>query len=112
MKDTSGCLWGDADNDGDLDLYISSTNSLYLNDGSGVFDKRVDDIFTGDGDDSFGGTWADVDSDGDLDLFLAAKLGKSDNKLYLNDGGGSFTEMTEGALIRTRAYSGRALWAD
>ncbi len=65
----------DVDNDGDLDLFMthltSETNTLYVNDGGGLFDDRTIDsglgppsrAFT-----SFGTAWFDYDNDGWLDL--------------------------------------------
>lgn len=68
----------DFDGDGDLDLFMThltkETNTLYVNDGSGLFDDRT--AVSGLGASSFpstgfGTAWFDYDNDGHLDLFVA-----------------------------------------
>ena len=70
---------GDFDGDGDLDLFMthltSETNTLYLNDGSGIFDDAT--IATGLGSPSrlytsFGTAWLDYDNDSWLDLIVVS----------------------------------------
>ncbi|MEK7710834.1 MAG: VCBS repeat-containing protein, partial [Planctomycetota bacterium] len=67
-----GACWGDYDNDGDLDLYITAFggNVLYENLGDGTF--RDVTLLRGVQDSRFssGCSWADYDRDGDLDLFV------------------------------------------
>ncbi|MBQ00145.1 MAG: hypothetical protein CL477_05635 [Acidobacteria bacterium] len=69
---------GDFDGDGDEDLFIShlitQTNTLYVNDGSGLFEDRS--VRSGLGPPSlpftgFGTAWFDYDNDGWLDLLVA-----------------------------------------
>jgi hypothetical protein len=84
-----GCAWGDYDNDGNLDLFVSNAsaqqNFLYRNNGDGTFAKiSTGDIAT-DGGDSIGCAWGDYDNDGFLDLYVANRSGQSDF-LYHNDG--------------------------
>ena len=43
-----------------------------------------------------GVAWGDYDNDGDLDLYLA-NYGQA-NKLFRNDGGGTFADVTTGPL--------------
>ncbi len=88
---TNGAAWGDYDNDGDVDLYVtnhSGPNRLYRNDGDtdsngmpNVVDQAValgidltDEV-------SMGTTFIDYDNDGDQDLFVANWGG---NKLFKN----------------------------
>ena len=64
--------WGDYDNDGNLDLYVTNDqnkdNFLYRNDGTGAFTK-VENGLTEMGGNSFGTAISDYD--GDYDLFVA-----------------------------------------
>ena len=96
VGDCRGAAWGDYDNDGDLDLYVSrnGANRLYRNDGGGKFvdvtQKPLDDSGIGQT-----VSWADYDNDGDVDLYL---VNNGANKLFRNDGGGVFTDVTSGPL--------------
>ena len=87
--DSVGCAWGDYDNDGYLDLYVSNAsgqrNFLYRNNGDGTFGKIATGNIVTDGGDSIGCAWGDYDNDGFLDLFVANRLGQN-NFLYHNDG--------------------------
>ena len=70
---------GDFDADGDEDVFIThltgETNTLYVNDGTGMFEDRSTETgaalgslpFT-----SFGTSWIDYDKDGWLDLFITS----------------------------------------
>ena len=86
--------WGDYDNDGDLDLYITTesgtANLLYTNDGDGTFTlEALGAGLTGDFQDA---VFVDFDNDGDLDLALTRLDGdgrtvllenQTDNDAYL-----------------------------
>lgn len=67
-----GASWGDYDNDGDLDLYVTAfgPNALYENLGDGTF--RDVTSRTGVQDDRFsaGCSWGDYDRDGNIDLYV------------------------------------------
>ncbi|HWN80554.1 MAG TPA: VCBS repeat-containing protein, partial [Candidatus Udaeobacter sp.] len=56
---------------------------------------------TGDTTDDVGVAWGDYDSDGDLDLYLSKD--NSPNKLYRNNGNGTFTNVTAQAGINRPA---------
>ena len=115
----SGAAAGDYDGDGFLDLYVTSlgppddmrpgNHKLYHNNGDLTFTdvaaragvnqtSQMDDM-----PDGFGSSFGDYDLDGDLDLFVAgwnklARTGAS-NRLFRNDGDGTFTDVTEAAGI-------------
>ncbi len=82
--------WGDYDNDGDLDLYVTSRdgcpNRLYRNEvleGNGFVETGEMQDISGRG---MGGSWGDFDGDGDLDYYLVSGYyGTVPNRLYLNN---------------------------
>jgi hypothetical protein len=92
--------WTDFDNDNDLDLFVSNEGTqpddLYRNDG-GTFTP----LAMGGSRSSMSSSWGDVDNDGDLDLFVANSLffSQQNNQFFLNDGDGTFTEVTTGPLV-------------
>ena len=103
--------WGDYDNDGDPDLYVSNLgpNRLYRNEGDGTFiDVAARAGVVEPAGRSFPSWFFDYDNDGDLDLFVAdygaslddvalSLLGRPNGKglprLYRNDGAGGFDEV-------------------
>lgn len=91
-----GAAFGDIDNDGDFDLYVSNYvggNNLYLNDGKGVFTKATEQIKGAHDGWGKGPAFGDIDNDGDLDLYEGdCKLA---NQMYLNDGKGNFTNVAD-----------------
>ncbi len=68
-----GAVWGDYDDDGDLDLYVSNTkgpNRLYRNNGNGTFTDVAPDLGLTEPNNSFSCWFWDYDNDGRLDLFV------------------------------------------
>ncbi len=67
-----GCVFGDYDNDGDLDLYVTNfgANVLYRNNGDGSFSDVTEATGVGDERWGTGAIFGDYDRDGDLDLYV------------------------------------------
>ena len=67
-----GCVFGDYDNDGDLDLYVTNygQNVLYRNNGDGTFTDLTEKAGVGDTRWGTGAVFGDYDNDGDLDLYV------------------------------------------
>lgn len=67
-------VWGDFDNDGDLDCLVTNdataTNRYYANDGAGGFTALDLGTLTTDAGPHYGACAGDHDRDGDLDLFV------------------------------------------
>ncbi len=135
----SGSAWGDFDNDGHLDLFVTAfgRNRLYRNRGEGRFEDVTGAAGVGDIDGFWAGaTWADYDRDGWLDLYVTGYvrytpgLGREAtmqydvespasinpsafpperNLLYRNNGDGSFAEVAQEAGVDNR--DGRSLSA-
>ena len=128
-----GAAVGDYDNDGDLDLYVTNfgSNILYRNDGEGTF--RDVTAYAGVDDPRFstGAAFLDYDSDGDLDLFVLSyanftiegnkdcydTLGRPDyclpaqyhplpDRLFQNEGDGTFRDVTNESGIASAAGAG------
>jgi hypothetical protein len=119
--DRHGAAWGDYDNDGKPDLFITigadrgsdvgnKTDQLYRNNGDGTFT----DVTTLAGvDNRFGRgrsvNWVDFNNDGCLDLFV--KNHESPNVLYRNNCDGTFTDIAASAGI-VDAPGDVSSWAD
>ena len=97
--------WVDFDNDGDKDLFITSDtngNRLLENDGSFIFsDITISaglpnaNMFT------FGSSWGDINNDGYLDIYVSNRdiTGVNSNKLYKNNGNGTFSDISVSAGV-------------
>lgn len=117
-RDSIGAIWGDYDNGGFLDLFVSSgngfngptSNTLFHNNRAGGF-ERVAASMTIDIGRHTGCAWGDYDNDGWLDLFVAQSSGEN-NRLYHNNGDGTFTPVTSGSLVHDGGNSYDATWAD
>ncbi|MBU0763613.1 MAG: VCBS repeat-containing protein, partial [Bacteroidetes bacterium] len=87
--DNGGNAYGDYDNDGDLDLYVTNwgcQNFFYVNNGDGTFTQNTTEIIADEPDkaESYAAAWADYDNDGDLDLYVSNNWGAPSNYLYIN----------------------------
>ncbi len=108
---TISSSWGDIDNDGDLDLFLAndgSKNQLFRNDGNFNFTRILTTDISKTSAKSFSSAWADIDNDGDLDLFVTNAFQNGvrlKNNLYLNDGTGNLTEVTNEAVALDEGWS-------
>ncbi|MCH8823056.1 MAG: CRTAC1 family protein [Planctomycetes bacterium] len=129
-----GVATGDYDNDGDVDLYITNVqeNVLLANDGTGIFTDVTSQAGVGNTSWSTSAAFVDIDLDGDLDLFVAnyvhwnlnddvacrSNSGELDycspnsydapipDVLYLNNGDGTFTDISLQAGFRSAFGNG------
>ena len=111
--------WGDYDNDGLLDLYVTRSggtivtnkNLLFHNEGGNAFTKVLTGTPVTDAFISRSVNWTDIDSDGDLDLFVTNEKDQNEN-LYRNDGAGVFTKLTNGPLLNNGGKTMSSSWGD
>jgi hypothetical protein len=112
---SSNGSWGDYDNDGEFDLFITNflgnNNILFKNNGDGTFTKITTGIIVNDGGDSVSSSWGDYDNDGDLDLYVTNDYNEN-NVLYENNGDGTFTKITTGSPVNDGGRSNGATWVD
>jgi hypothetical protein len=105
-SETAG--WSDYDGDGDLDLYIGgeyrpvapdprNRGKLYRNNGDGTFTDVAESAGVLNERFCRGCSWGDYDDDGHPDLYLS-NLG-SPNRLYHNNGDGTFADVAESAGV-------------
>ncbi len=124
IASTFGAVWADYDNDGFLDLFLTtfdlsaaSHNFLYRNNGDGTFSSVTNGILVTDRASSLGCVWGDYDNDGKIDLFVCGGTGHDGgvaraNRLYHNNGDGTFTKVSSGSIATDLGYSGCAAWGD
>jgi hypothetical protein len=123
-----GMAWGDADGDGDDDLFVGGASGdpgkLLMNSGESQGDARfrrklVDAFETDRLCEDMGAVWFDADSDGDLDLYVASGGVEADrgderllDRLYINDGKANLTRAPAGTLPDVRESSSAVAAAD
>jgi len=128
-KGNGGVIWqesyasptlGDYDNDGDLDLFVTTSDPgdhcrLYRNDGNWIFTN----VTAAEGLSGLANTkqaaWADFDNDGDLDLAAAGRIfvnsGNANHwlKVHLTGDGTTINRAAIGAEVRIDLGSGQIL---
>jgi len=118
-----GNSWADIDNDGDIDCFVvsnihaASTSHLYINNGSGVFTKittgSIADSISNSG---WGCSWGDFNNDSYADLIIAAAFGfngvNHTNRLFLNNGDGTFSRIDTTAVTAVNAPYTIPVWSD
>ncbi len=116
---SSGATWGDYDNDGDMDVFVSNgyyfspneqVDFLYNNNGDGSFSKITRGEIVNTATTALTAQWGDYDNDGDLDLIVANYV--QNDLLYKNEGNGKFSKVTQGVLVTRGAASDSTAWGD
>ncbi len=109
---TTGQAFGDIDNDGWLDLYVTDTagpNTLYANNKDGTFSIARQHSEVSGHLMSGGAVFADYNNDGYVDLYV---LNLGPNALYRNDKGLRFVDVTESAGVGDPGKGQTAAWGD
>jgi DNA-binding beta-propeller fold protein YncE len=117
---SNGAAWGDIDNDGDIDLYVTTLGAdqrrfyLFINDGSGHFTEEAEArgaaVAGNDAHYGFSATFGDYDRDGYLDLhvdewrpsYYNPESAPSNTRLLHNRGAvapGNFVDVTVAAGV-------------
>lgn len=108
-----GQAWGDYNNDGWIDLYVTGNmddNVLYQNMGDGTFAiSEFSEQVSASGTLSGGTVWADYDNDGWLDLYV---VNYGLNNLFHNQQGQGFVDVAHQAGIRHTGKGTSATWGD
>lgn len=130
ISEDAGAVFFDADNDGDLDLYVASggveagPGDAAFRDRLYRFENRKFNRTLGKGlptvtDSSGPVAAADFDRDGDVDLFVGARStpgafpASPENRLLINDGNGTFSLDSAAAPgLKSSGMVASALWTD
>ena len=117
-------IWGDFDNDGDLDCYVGNDNSVadryYRNNGDGTF-TDIDTLAFQGSSTRRSGAAGDFDNDGDLDLLLSGptanmqlfrnNVGNSNGWISVKCVGTRSNRAAIGTKVRAKAtINGNAVW--
>ncbi len=108
--------FGDYDNDGLVDVYITNSGGddlrdfLYRNTGNNGFEK-INATVLNENTASRSANWADYDNDGDLDLFVTRES-QHINNLFRNNGNGGFVKVSNDPATSEVLSSITASWGD
>ncbi len=109
----TGQAWGDCNNDGLLDLYLTNSigdNKLYMNNGNGSFSLSPVNAQVALGQTASSGTvWVDYDNDGWLDLYV---LNDGPNTLLRNMAGAGFEDVTAVSGTGNDKRGMASMWGD
>ncbi|NRB51911.1 MAG: VCBS repeat-containing protein [Saprospiraceae bacterium] len=96
-----GIAVGDYNNDGFDDFYVCADigkNKLFMNNGDGSFTEVAESVGLDIAAKSKSAIWGDINNDGYIDLYLANLI--SNDQLFLNQGNGTFQDITNSAAIQ------------
>jgi len=113
LESAWGCNWVDYNHDGWMDIFVinrHARNSLYRNNKNRTFTKLDDHILVNNVKDTTAATWADYDNDNDIDVFIVHP--DENNELYVNDGSGLFTSISDDTVVTDIGLSYGASWID
>jgi len=128
LDGVSAAVFADYDNDGWKDLFVSRTfrpNQLFHNNGDGTFTDVTARSGLGEDCCTTVASWGDYDNDGFLDLYVGRYLDPrtkipttfyarngEPNRLYHNNGDGTFTDVTEQAGVGDPGLCLGSAWGD
>lgn len=96
--ESQSVLWVDYDNDGDKDLFVANfeaPSKLYRNEGNGLLQDMTGPAGLPTAALTVSAAcWADYDNDGYLDLYLTNRSPLQPNRLFRNQGDGTFADVT------------------
>ncbi|MEW6089077.1 MAG: CRTAC1 family protein [bacterium] len=112
-----GVAVADFNNDGLLDFYVSNKgggNVLYQNTGDMKFIDVTTKAGVNEAGYSLGSCWGDINNDGHIDLYVpkGGVYEIESNRLFLNNGDGTFTDITGKAGVGAKTFSYGSAMAD